>query len=1310
MADQAVVEGIVGAEKLAETLNQWLGGIFHTIAAHGGDVYVVAGDAILAVWFPDGVIDATGAVAAAVQSSVSVQARGSAGGSRPRVRSSVSYGPIRYSELGGRAEEWHGVLSGHLFAELHDLNSQGTPGTVLVSRAAWQCISDRARGTRLPGGAVRIEASSIETSVRLSQPAHGSIAPQRLWTLVPPMVAGWMKDGLDVAHVGQFRTITVIFMLLEAPKADVGEDLQLLQSAVTAAQAACADLEGSIYQVLGDEKGVSIVAAYGLPPMSHEDDAARAIRTGFLLQQALAGLGLLPSIGIATGRAFCSVYGDGDRRQFALVGPVMNLAARLMQARQGLICDADTLRAARHHHSVDARELPPLNLKGKAAPVIVYTPFEAPVRGDVVVEQAGAAELIGRTHEAGVIDAALGMLEHGTGGAVVIEGEPGIGKSMLVGRALANSRSRQIQHLVGSSDDVEQSTSYFPWRSVFIEIFGIAGLDATAAGDRVKGQLEDDAVLAPLLNSLFSLRMPETPDTTRLSALARAETTRRILLARLARHVAATPTLLVLEDLHWFDSGSWSLLSGVAEAGLPLLLIATTRALGDVDAYTRLLADPGCRHLVLHGLTEDETSAVLAGALGTRRAAQDVASFVQARTAGNPFFVGELAKVLREAGTVLVVSGQVVMSPEVLLAGTNLDATLEARGIPATLEGVIVARSDRLPHTQQLVLRAASVVGRTFDVMALQAALPATTQAALSKDLEALVQEGLIASTRTPTAGAAYEFRHVLLRDVTYHGMSFSGRRVFHKAIALWMEQTSDGQAGALDTLLGYHFREAGETEPAARYLARAGEAAVRSYSNQEAATLLVSAIALSRAADATAAAQAARGTLELLLGRAYLALSRYAESKQHSEAGLALAGYRVPDSMSVLIPRLLGEATRQACYRYALTRPRHVSEEDRATLASAAIALEGLAEIYYYDGDGLKCLYASIRMLNLAEQLGPSPELARAYAAVSGITGLVRLRTTSANYRRHSLEMLDTIDDPGASAWALNLLGISRTGTGDWEDAATMFRRTAEIAAPLGERRRWRDGIENGAIVNACRGDWLTALNGIKEMRLSAERDGDQRYLLLAYREQAFLELQTRRFDDAARILPLIKAEIDRGIKAEELIALQDYHAIAGTVALERGEAVRAVEEADAALAASSGLSGSGSPPHRYWTLFLVGRIYLNLWRFDPDAKAAYERYSGKATAVYRLLKRLTEAHPIAAPSAFLVGGTSEWLRGRHHRARRDWQRALSAASALGMKYETALARAGLQRLDAHREDVPTVEGLPLLASGSMGTIETHR
>ena len=145
MADEAIRQGIVGAEKLAETINKWLADIFQTIAAWGGDVHVVAGDAIIAVWFTDAGVAAADAVAAAVQAGLSIQAKNQNGvsGSAFLVRSSVCVGPIRYSELGGRGEEWHGVLAGSVLTELGELDRQGLPGAVLASEAAWRLISTR---------------------------------------------------------------------------------------------------------------------------------------------------------------------------------------------------------------------------------------------------------------------------------------------------------------------------------------------------------------------------------------------------------------------------------------------------------------------------------------------------------------------------------------------------------------------------------------------------------------------------------------------------------------------------------------------------------------------------------------------------------------------------------------------------------------------------------------------------------------------------------------------------------------------------------------------------------------------------------------------------------------------------------------------------------------------------------------------------------------------------------------------------------------------------------------------------------------
>ena len=233
------------------------------------------------------------------------------------------------------------------------------------------------------------------------------------------------------------------------------------------------------------------------------------------------------------------------------------------------------------------------------------------------------------------------------------------------------------------------------------------------------------------------------------------------------------------------------------------------------------------------------------------------------------------------------------MSTEVLLAGTDLDAVLEARGVPATLEGAIVARVDRLPHVQQLVIRAASVVG------------PDVRRGGATRRASGERPRDAAAGCRGARAGGSgrarrarsrlrstYEFRHVLLRDVAYHGMSFSERRrASQGGRAVDGANRRRASRRCSTRCWATTFAKPVKRRPAARYLARAGEAAVKSYSNKEAATLLdLGDRARSRTRIAAKAAPARRGVLELLLGRAYLALSRYSESK-HSQRNRTRAG-----------------------------------------------------------------------------------------------------------------------------------------------------------------------------------------------------------------------------------------------------------------------------------------------------------------------------------------------------------------------------------------------------------------------------------
>ena len=126
-----------------------------------------------------------------------------------------------------------------------------------------------------------------------------------------------------------------------------GASAPQLQTVIDGIQAICAKYEGALYQALIDERGATAIVVFGLPERSHEDDAARALYAAMAIEQLISRLHLAPAVGVATGRVFCVSDVVPPLRQFAIVGPAINLAARLTEVGRPLLCDAQTLQAAR---------------------------------------------------------------------------------------------------------------------------------------------------------------------------------------------------------------------------------------------------------------------------------------------------------------------------------------------------------------------------------------------------------------------------------------------------------------------------------------------------------------------------------------------------------------------------------------------------------------------------------------------------------------------------------------------------------------------------------------------------------------------------------------------------------------------------------------------------------------------------------------------------------------------------------------------------------------------------------------------------
>jgi class 3 adenylate cyclase/tetratricopeptide (TPR) repeat protein len=1254
LSERLAAKGPIGAEELTSALNAYFDRLIERINEHGGDVVKMAGDALVAIWPTD---EGETLAEATLRASVcgldvgsTLQDYSVAEGIRLTSKMGVGAGELVALFAGGLFERWELLLAGSPLVQIGQAEHKARPGEVVLSPEAWALVAKDCVGDDVGDGLFRLRKARRLAPRPLADSPVSSEVEAMLRSLIPAAIRNRLDAG-QTEWLGELRRLTVLFINLPMIDCDQSGVLDRARTIVREVQAALYHHEGSLNKLSVDDKGTTVVAALGLPPLAHRDDPRRAVEAALAIRERLGRIDVRCAIGVATGRVYCGEIGNARRREYTIIGRVVNLAARLMQAAHfeegGILCDAETVSASRD--CFEYEPLPPRQLKNIEGTVALFRPV-------VALPTCGARRgIIGRVVEQATLAERVEALQRGRGSVIVIEGEPGIGKSQLVGDLVDRAEAQGIACLLGEADAIRRSSPYHAWRPLFASLAGLVdGEDPETRIARGKQWLGDDADLAPLLNVVLPLELPETDRTLPISGQARADMTNDLMLRILRRVAASTRTIVVIDDAHWMDSASWALTLRLARDPREILLIISTRPKTTVLAEQhQALIQAADVKLHLAYLSDEESTRLACQRLGVEALPLDVEELIHQKTQGNPLYCGELASALRDSGILVIEDGRCRLGPGVHLAKV---------GIPDNVEGIINNRIDRLDPAEQMALKVASVIGRLFRQKLLQDVYPIESERdVVPEHLDSLSKMELIQPDQ-PEPDLTYLFCHGITRDVVYDRLAYAHRRRLHHDVAEWYERSPDGELATTYPVLAHHWELAGNDARAIDYLEKAGEAALKTGAYREAVDFLKRAVALVNGERSTVVVEPTRqARWEYWLGEAHLSLGHLVQSREHVGRALSLLGRPLPTKLR-LPAHLLGQVALQITGR---VRPVRGSRSAWSPLRLASSSYGLVCQLAYFDQDKPIGIYSALRSLNLAHPEGQTPELARALAVMCVASSLSPLNRLAEVYRRRAFHVVDELDDLPARAWVLQLTGMYDLGIGRWDRALASLIEAVAINRRLGDWRRWEESSGELGRLRIDRGEYDLAKATFREFGDEASRRGHDQSTAWGYHGQSRALIRQGNFDEAAELLRRSEALPAEALGVSDLIL---RNGLLSQIHLARRDWVASKQAADDAAKFIR-----GAPPIVSYSIEgYVGmtETYLTLWETS-------KQFDARRSALWAIarLSQIARGFPIGRPRAWLFQAQAHRLLGQPRRARRACRKAIRSANALEMPYEQALA-----------------------------------
>jgi len=1140
LAESFAGSGSYGTEQLTRIINQWFAVTADAVAASGGSVVDFAGDALV------GMFDYTPATASAVarraircaeqirEATASVVPVPTPEGSRSlTIRVGLAAGPLLLMLLGDSATRLQHLIAGPALTGAIDALHRADRGEIVIDAAL--------RGAAGP-------LDTVDSPYAPPAPVTAELE-RLLEPFLHPAIRTRLRSGRHEL-VNEHRKVTTAFVRLPDLDVDKPASVAALQRYLAAGVTIIDRYGGHLRHLMADDKGTVLVAVFGTP-VSYEDDEERALRCCL----ELLALGGADRGGLTTGPVFCGEVGSDVRREYAVVGDAVNLAARLMQAAPPgrLLVDRPTYERVRA--VAEAVGPDDVTAKGKTAPVpawVVHAVRDSVATSPLPSPAPGA--LVGRAAEMSRLRELVHEVLAGRGSVVWLHGEAGVGKSRLAAETCRVAGTLGFTGYGGNCRSHGTSSSYLVWRSIWRELLEIdpaSSLDAQRAAltERV-ARYDGTGQRAPLVAAVMDLPMPDNGLTAQLDPAGRDELLRSLLLSCLRERAASGPLVLLLEDCHWIDPASQNLLELLVGhlADLPVLLLATSRepAAGPLAEVSHV-AD-----LTLNQMTSTDARRLAVLRLRDRygRDAEITGKLVgqiDEQTGGNAFYIEELVAYLH---------------------GNGVDPAdpvgLSALHLPDSLQRLVMARIDQLSDDEKATIKVASVIGRRFQAPWITSVYPAAgSSTQVAANLHRLHELDL-----TPRVGTEpeYQFKHPITQETAYQSITYDTRAALHERAAHLIEETYADRIFQYVDVLAHHYAHTDRPDKQRLWFRAAGDRAKAIFANETATQYYGRLLPLLPEAEQAA--------LHIEIGTVHHHTGQWNEAERHYRLAMRAAEATERRDIVSAGQRQLGDLL-----IHSSSHAESVSWLERALVGFERLGdavglsrtMDRMTFVLYRQGEYGDAIDMARRALAMATEAG---DLSAMCGALNHI-GLCQLNTGRPEEAlAHLRRAFDTAQQAGDRHWMLQSagnVGWAYQRNADHVQAIASYRRALDVASDIGARHSASITVGNIGEIYREEGDFARAkLCAMHSLRVAVELR-DFMTLVDQVTGLGTIAAAEGRPDEAQRLLerviPLARELDSPYYLCESLHRLARLHLNAGrpTVA-ERlnSEALRVAEEHD--------------------------------------------------------------------------------------------------------------------------------------------------